>query len=141
MSKGFDELCKATQLLEEQALDRHRRVLDERNRLEQEMAQIEELRRKGQSDGDSLPARRAIGADTLWQGWVMQRRAEVLQRSALCRAREEASFALAQQSFARHRALEALALQERQKQRNRSLQKQAQTLEALGLLSKAIGKG
>ncbi|CUH79705.1 hypothetical protein [Tropicibacter naphthalenivorans] len=130
----FEPLLEVTQILKEKALEKHRRNLDESARLAQEIEQIDELRRSVQADSETIGARQMLGADALWQGWLLRKRAEFLRQAALARAREFDSLAQARTAFSRAEAAKELDEKAREERRQKLLAREADTLEALGTM-------
>ena len=99
MKTKYDDLKEATGLLLERALEAHRRNLAESTRIAGELAQIDAMRLAAQTDPQSIGARQMLGADALWQGWLVGKRAEILRRAAMARAQEADSLARARTAF------------------------------------------
>ncbi|ASP19773.1 hypothetical protein ANTHELSMS3_01057 [Antarctobacter heliothermus] len=141
MTSKYDDLTEATELLLERDLEKHRRNLAESSRLAGELAQIDGLRQAAQSDTGAINARQILGADTLWQGWLATRRAEILRHSAMARAQEADSLARAKTAFSRVEAARKLARQEAEAQQKRRLKAEADANDALGILREARAQG
>ncbi|WP_245823150.1 hypothetical protein [Antarctobacter heliothermus] len=130
-----------TELLLERDLEKHRRNLAESNRLAGELAQIDSLRQAAQSDTGAINARQILGADTLWQGWLATRRAEILRHSAMARAQEADSFARARTAFSRVEAANNLAREEVEARQKRRLKAEADANDALSILREGRDRG
>ncbi len=136
MSSNIKDLIEVTTTLKEQALERHRRNLEESRRIDSEIEQIDHLRAEAQKDDAGLMARRAVGADTLWQSWLMRRRADLLRDAAMARAYEGESLVQARTSFARAQAAQEISDKEEHDKRQKLLARYADRLDELGTLSK-----
>ncbi len=134
MTDDLADLIKLTALLRERALDAHRRNLAEAKQFEDELARIDDLRRTVQADTESLGTRRMSGSDTLWQGWLSGRRADILQHSALARARLNDSFDRARAAHARLGAAQAIATDAEKARRTKRIARQEEDLAQLGIL-------
>ncbi|MBN9886117.1 hypothetical protein [Salipiger abyssi] len=135
MTQNMDELLRVTALLRERALESYRRDLAEESRLQAEQARIDGLRQATFAEADSLDARRLLGADTLWQGWLAQRRGEINQGIAMARARQAHSAAAARLAFARDEAAKEVARHEAAERRSALLAEEDSRLDALSRLS------
>ncbi|SDX89320.1 hypothetical protein [Citreimonas salinaria] len=140
MTGKLDDLHPVTGALRDRALESHRRNLAESRRIAAEVAEIDALRRAAQSDWAGLGAHRMLGADRLWNGWLLNRRASLLQQAAMARAREHDSQAAARTALARHDALEDLARQQADERRQTRDRAATERLQALGILN-AGGEG
>lgn len=140
MAQNYDDLIQVTDLLQERALDKHRQNLAESRKLKEELAQIDAFRQAVQDDAGSLGARRLSGADTLWQTWLVRKRATILQHMAMARAKEADSLAHARTAQARFNAAERLDAEEKRKSREKRQLAQTETLEALGRLRQAMAE-
>lgn len=134
MTDRLHDLVPVTQLLMERALDNHRKNIAESQRVAAEIDEIDALRQRAQGQMQDMGPQRMIGADTLWQGWLMQRRARLMQESALCRARELDSFGRARLAFARAEATRSLDEKRLAELRARRLFHEEERLEALSVL-------
>ncbi len=141
MKTKYDDLRDATDLLLERELEKHRRNLAETARLEAELAQIDGMRRAAQADAGAIGARQMLGADSLWQGWLVNKRAEVLRRSAIARAQESDSLARARKAFSRVEAAETLAREEIAEKRKNRHRAEADEIDALGMLREGRARG
>lgn len=133
-SENIKDVIAVTEVLQERALDRHRKNLAESKRLADELAQMDALREAAQQDTRSLEARRATGADTLWQTWMVTRRAMILQEMAMARAREGDSLSQARVAQARFDAALRIEEDARRERRERRLGAEAETIDALARL-------
>ncbi|WGW04640.1 hypothetical protein [Tropicibacter oceani] len=140
MTQNYQDLIQVSDLLQERALNKHRQNLTESRRLKQELAQIDNYRQAVQADTASLGARRLSGADTLWQTWLVRKRASILQEMAMARAKEADSLARAKTAQARFDAARDLQAEEQRKSREKRLLAQTETLEALGRLRGGFGE-
>ncbi len=109
MTPEFDELERITALLEEQALDRHRAILSRETGLRRELEEIEKLRFRALRLDDQSHTRRMLGADSLWQGWLAERRMRLNQDLAMLQVRKAESHSAADTAFARHQVTAELA--------------------------------
>lgn len=141
MKTKYDDLTQATELMLERDIEAHRRNLAESSRLAGELAQIDGMRQAAQSDPGAISARQILGADTLWQGWLATRRAEILRHSALARAHEADSLARAKTAFSRAEAARRLAREEVDECRKRRLKSEADGIDALGVLLEGRARG
>lgn len=131
----MDELLRVTLLLRERALERYRLDLAEEMRLQAEQGRIDGLRQAAFAAADSLDARRFLGADTLWQGWLAQRRGEINRGIAMARARQAHSIAAARLAFARDEAAKEVARREAAERRSARLAEEDIRLDALSRLA------
>lgn len=136
MKSDLDDLIQVTSTLKEKAMTLHRKNLEDRRRIENEIEQIDVLRNTVQADDGGLMARRAVGADSLWQSWLIRRRAELLREAAMARALEGESLTRAQFAFSRVKAIEELQKEEIQNRRQKKLAYYAQQLEELSVSQK-----
>ncbi|WP_299936304.1 hypothetical protein [uncultured Pelagimonas sp.] len=136
MKSDLDDLIQVTSTLKEKAMALHRKNLEDRRRIENEIEQIDVLRNTVQADDGGLMARRAVGADSLWQSWLIRRRAELLREAAMARALEGESLTRAQFAFSRVKAIEELQKEEIQNRRQKKLAYYAQQLEELSVSQK-----
>lgn len=134
MTSGIDDLVQVTDSLREQALEAHRRNVAKSQNIAQEIKEIDALRVAAQQDGDGLEARRLVGADTLWQGWLMRRRADLMRDAAMARAHESESLGKARTAFARAEASKSILEDERIKAKRKALLRDADRLDELGTL-------
>ena len=134
MTDRIGDLVPVTRLLMERALDEHRKNLAESRRVAAELDEIDALRQRAQGQMQDVGASRIVGADTLWQGWLMQRRTRLMQEAALARARELDSFGRARTAFARAQATQSLEDKRRAEARAKFLFHEEERLEALSVL-------
>ena len=118
------------------ALDKYREALNEQTRLTGERAEIDRLRGAAQRLPDD-PARGALGADGLWQDWLLQRRADIQTRLAMNRARQMELLARARDAFGRHQAVQDLCDAGQQENRRAAKRRSDDALGALLVLSRA----
>jgi hypothetical protein len=140
VTSQYDDLTKATGLLLERDLESHRRNLAESARLAAELAQIDGLREAAQADSETIGARQILGADALWQGWLVRKRAEVLRSTAMARAQEADSLARARTAFSRAEAARTLAEEDALKRKKRRLKAETDAMEALGVLREGLSR-
>lgn len=133
MSK-FNDILPITEIHKERALEAHRRNVAETRRLEGELVQIDALRFSAQHSSETIGARQILGADGLWQGWLLRKRADILQELAMAKALEGESLGRARQAFSRDSAVRELAEKEKTDRRKLMLQRQADQLDHLGQL-------
>ncbi len=138
MTKDLEQLRHVTRILKEQAMRRYRQALQERAALDSELAEIDEMRKLGQRENASLHARQSIGADTLWNGWMLQRRLEILQKTALCRAKEEDRRDAAKRAFSRDLALQEIIQDAKTEREKGEAQKEAVRTDALVLMQRSL---
>ena len=141
MKKKLEDLHQVTTLFLEKDLETHRRNLANSARLLSELAQIDNLREAAQADQGSIGARQILGADALWQGWLVRKRAEVLRHTAMARAQEADSLARARIAFSRAEAAETLVQQEAFICRTKRLKAEADAIDSLGVLKTARTQG
>jgi hypothetical protein len=130
----YEDLTQITNVLLERQLDIYRRNLAESARLAAELAQIDGLREAAQADVGGIGARQILGADALWQGWLVRKRAEVLRRMAMARAQQADSQARARIAFSRAEATKTLALEEAVFQKERRQRMESEAIETLSIL-------
>jgi hypothetical protein len=131
MATDFEDLQQITALLEERALARHRTILDQETALRQELAEIESLRHKSLRQDDHAHARRMLGADGLWQGWLAERRMRLNQDLAMLQVRKGESQTAAQMAFARNQVTADLSRQDRDTARRKRQARSERRLEEL----------
>jgi hypothetical protein len=134
----YDDLAQVTRIHLEMTLEKHRRSRAESDRLDAERGQIDALRHAAQQDGGAVTARQILGADTLWQGWLARRRAEIQRQSALARALEEETRQQARLAFSRNAAAQRLIEEDRVARQRRIDQAEADGIDALGQLRRAM---
>ena len=127
----YEPLLQVTEILKETALEQHRRNLDESQRLADELEQIDALFRAVQEDQTTIGARQILGSDALYQGWLLRKRAEILRKAAMARARVHDSMEKARTAWSRAEAAAELDQKDRHAARSRALARQADTLEEL----------
>jgi hypothetical protein len=130
----YHELIEVTEVQKEQALEVHRKNLAETRRLQDELAQIDSLRAPAQQDEATIGARQILGADGLWNGWLLRKRADILQQTAMAKARELNSLDIARTAFARAEAAQELDRIEREELRQKKLKDAANYLDDLGVM-------
>ncbi|MDJ0823851.1 MAG: hypothetical protein QNJ09_18850 [Paracoccaceae bacterium] len=140
MTKDLHALTQVSQVQKDRALKAHQRNLADEARLQAELDEIDTLRQAAQADTSKLTERRVLGADTLWQGWLLQRRARVLEQMAMARARQAQSYLRARESFARDAAISDLEQAERRALRARAEAKRADDLQELAMLREFIAR-
>lgn len=133
----YRQLATITEVLFETALDQVRGHRREVSALNQTLTQMDAMREAALADGNSVTARQRIGADTLWQGWLLQKRAELLRHMALAQAREGESLARARTAFSRVQAATALIKEEERHAKEKQLKTEADSLDDLGILRRA----
>lgn len=138
MNSGINDLVEVTDTLCEQALEAHRRNLAESRRIAQEIEQIDSLRHATRQDDRSLEARRVVGADALWEGWLMRRRADLQREAAMARAYEGESLSKARTAFARAEASKSIQEDQRLKAKQKALLRDADRLDELGTLRQSF---
>lgn len=140
METEFSELVRVTEVFKERALEKHRRNLEASQKLADELTQIDTLRQAAQADTESLGARRMMGADALWQGWLVRKRAEILRQSAMARAHEMDSLAQARTAFSRAEAATTLEEEARETAKRKMLTRQADALDALTVMRHSLAE-
>ena len=141
MKKDFGALLQVAGIRKDRALQSHRRNLAEEARLQSELDEIDKLRKSAQADMSNLMERRVLGADTLWQGWLLQRRARVLEQMALARARQAQSYLRAKECFARDAAIADLEQDELRRIRARADARLADDLQDIAMLREFTRRG
>ncbi len=141
MTKDFNALSQVSGIQKDRALQAHRRNLAEEARLRSELDEIDRLRKTAQADLSNLTERRILGADTLWQGWLLQRRAKVLEQMALVRARLAQSYVRAKECFARDAAISDLEHDDLRRMRARAEARQADDLQDIAMLREFTRRG
>lgn len=134
----FSQLAVITEMLLEKELETVRAHRREIAALNQSLAQMDAMREAALADQASVTARQRIGADALWQGWLVKKRAELLRGMALAQAREGDSLARARTAFSRAQAAEALVEDDRRAAQQKRLKAEADRLEDLGILRRAM---
>ncbi|SNR37131.1 hypothetical protein [Puniceibacterium sediminis] len=129
MSTEFDDIREITAIMEERALAKHRDVLAQEAAVNREIVEIEKLRYQTLRQDDGAQARRMLGADGLWQGWLAQRRMHLNQDLAMLRVRKADSLHAAQTAFARHQVTTNLASDARAEQHQRRISQSERRLE------------
>ena len=134
----YDEMAAVTRILLERELDIHRQNLNRSRQIEGELVQIDTMRAAAQSDTDGISARKILGADTLWQGWLLNKRADVQRRMAGSRALELISRDKARLAFSRLQAVEHLIDEDTKANLRKRDLAEAETVEALGRLKLSL---
>lgn len=134
----YSELAAVTKILLERELDAHRQSLDHSRRIAGELAQMDAMREAAQADAGAITARQMLGADTLWQGWMVRKRAEILRRAALARAHEQETLARARLAFSRSQATEELVEKDRKARIRKLALADADRIDELGQLRRAL---
>lgn len=138
---NYAELSQVTQILLEQELDKHRKSVEQSRQIAGELAQIDAMRAAAQADSGAITARQLLGADTLWAGWLVRKRAEILRRSASARAQEMQTLAQARQAFARRQAAEQLVQDELAEKKRKRAMAFADKMDEIGQLRAALALG
>jgi hypothetical protein len=136
----YGELEEATRLMMERDLQSHRRSLQQTRMLQAELDQLDGLRKAAQADSGSITARQILGADVVWQGWLSQKRSQILQSMAAARAQEAFTMDRARIAFSRNEAARSLVEQESKNKRRRRDEAAADTIDALGHLRRAMDR-
>jgi hypothetical protein len=131
---GAADLAGLTALMLEQELRRLRQERQARAALEAGLAQMQAMREAAWQDSGAVTARQRLGADTLWQGWLVAKRAGLMRDMALARAREDEATARARTAFSRAEASAMLVAEARAGARQERLQREAEALDALARL-------
>lgn len=134
----YAELANVTRILLEQDLDRHRQSLENSRRIAGELAQIDAMRAAAQADAGAITARQMLGADTLWQGWLVRKRAEIQRRAAMARAQELDTMARARVALSRQQAADSLVAQDKAERMRKRLQAEADRMDEMGQLRRAL---
>lgn len=137
MSK-YAEMAEVTKILLERELDRHRQSLEQSRRIAGELAQMDTLRAAALADTGAITARQMLGADTLWQGWMARKRAEILRRSAMARVQEAETLGRARVAFSRSQAATSLMQRDREERLRKRLMAEADRIDELGQLRRAL---
>ncbi|MCT4556782.1 MAG: hypothetical protein N4A61_01870 [Pelagimonas sp.] len=137
---SFKDLIDVTNIYKEKALEVHRKSLAVTRGLTNELNQIDHLRKAAQQDSETIGARQILGADGLWQGWLLRKRADLLQQMAMAKAREAHSLQTARTAFARAGAAQELQDEETAKKRQRRTQREAEILDELNILLRTSRK-
>ena len=135
---SYNELANVTRIMLERDLDRHRSNVNLSKQIAGELAQIDAMRAAAQSDSGAINARQMLGADVLWQGWLLRKRADIQRRAAKARAQELETLDIARLAFARSQATEALVQKDRQEKLRKQLLAEAETIDTLGHLRRAL---
>lgn len=130
----FDEIARLAAMLEERAMQSLRTAKQEGDSIRARIAGIDEMRTRAREEACQLDARQLIGADALWQDWLLRERAGLRRQEAIARAREEQTRDVARDAFARREAAERLVAEERAGRRARVFKRDADVLDALGVL-------
>ncbi|GAA4221868.1 hypothetical protein J4E08_04505 [Sagittula sp. NFXS13] len=134
----YTELASITRIMLEKDLDQHRKSLDQSRQIAGELAQIDAMRAAAQADAGAISARQMLGADTLWQGWLLRKRADIQRRAAQARAQEMQTLAVARVAFSRTQAAENLVEQARTENLRKRQLAEADTIDALGQLRRMV---
>lgn len=138
MTQDLTELVQISDMLKERALAEHRKNVQESQRIAQEIEQIDTLRQQALRDENSLMARRSVGADALWDSWLMRRRAELMREAAIARAYETESLTRARAAFAKSEASQSVLKDEILARRKDKLRKAADVLDDLSVLRRGF---
>ena len=135
MIRPIDDIVTVTDLLHARALDQYRERSAETQRVQDELDELDRLRAAVQADTESLGARRLAGADTMWQGWIAQRRTRLQQEMAIARARQLESLGRMKGTFAQLDAARSIAHDEAHARRMDKLKKEADNLDWLSTMT------
>lgn len=136
MTSDLDDLVAVTDMLHQRALDDFKRNSRNVEAIDAELSEIQELRTAAQADQTSLEARRLLGSDTVWQGWLAGRTTELQQKKAMARALQLDSLIRAQKTFARTDAASALVQADRKEARSLRQKNEADRLDWLSAQSR-----
>lgn len=136
MTSDLDDLVAVTDILHQRALDDFRRNSRNVEAIDAELSEIQRLRTEAQADQTSLEARRLLGSDTVWQGWLAGQTTDLQQKKAMARALQLDSLIRAQKTFARTDAASALVQADRKEARSLRQKNEADRLDWLSAQSR-----
>ncbi|EPX82624.1 hypothetical protein [Salipiger mucosus] len=128
-------LLQITELLRDRAVDKYRRDLAEEAGLRGERDEIDRLRAAARLSSGGVDARQLTGSDTLWQGWLLQRRGDLNTGMAMARAKQAHSIQRARDAFAKDAATRSLQDRAQAKRRAERLAREERMLEDLARLA------
>jgi hypothetical protein len=135
-----EALAEVTRARLERIFHQQRQCRAELGRHHAEIDEIDRIRNEARNRSGPVTVSARIGADTLWQDWLLQRRAALLRAVALDRAREAELRNRARQAFARNEAAVELAERERAcREAERAAVRQARLEETMILRALAAG--
>lgn len=137
----YSQLIEVMKILREKALEAHRRNMRESERLAEELAQIDTLRNAVQADQASIGARQLLGADALYQSWLLRKRAEILRQAATIRILAHESLEKARDAWSRVQAVDDLMAEENRQKRLKQLARQSDALEEINRLRPYFTEG
>ncbi|MBV2359340.1 hypothetical protein KUH32_06120 [Thalassococcus sp. CAU 1522] len=135
MSHENETLTHLSNLLLDQALARHRRNLAQERQSRIEVEGIDALRREALSREGDFGLRERLGADLLWHGWLLTRRATLLREQAQYRVRQEQSLIEARLAFGKAQATQDIEDDTRRRQKQDRSARLDQALSDLTVLS------
>lgn len=132
-----EALCALTDAFHQRELARLRALQDEEARLRGALARLDAQAR----DARALPQEvlrgvREIGADMVWQGWLIRHRAAVQTELARVLARKEQAMPAQRRAFGKAEAARALRVQAQARARLRQERWQAGQLVELGMMAR-----
>lgn len=74
MTRALEDVAQVTEAVFQGRVARLRHVLEEEARLRNGLRRLEEMQTMGKDAMQRDPSMRAVGADFLWQGWMMRQR-------------------------------------------------------------------
>ena len=131
-----DKNVQVTESLLEQELTTYRLRLSKRQDIDAEIESMTHLMLSAQEHDETYMARQVLGADSLWRGWLANKRAETLRHLAMAKALELESFDRARLAFSRNEAAKSLARDARERRKNTQDQRAADCLEDLSRLQR-----
>ncbi len=130
----YEEIARLAVLLEDRSMQQLRADRREGDQIRARIAEIDRMRALARDEATEIGALRLIGADALWQDWLLREKASLRRDEALAKAREEQSCAVAREALARREAAESLVRQDMTERRTRRIRRDDDMLDALGVL-------
>lgn len=134
MTDQLSDLVELTDLLHLRALDVYRQRTASVTRTQGSLDEISVLRTAAQADTQSVDARRMVGSDAMWQGWLAIRTTALQQEMAINRALQIEGLSHAQSTFAKLDAARGLQKAQRAALDKRRAGREAETLDWLSML-------
>lgn len=108
MQEQYADLARMTDAVYQSRLARMQRLMADETALRQELASLEVARRNNLAVEFSPADMRAIGADILWEGWIVRQRTALNMRLANLLVQKEAMRVEIREVFGRAQVAKAL---------------------------------
>lgn len=113
MSEPLEDLAAVTDAVFRHRLSGLQALTAQEAMLRQQLARLDEARLAGIAEASGDIGMRALGADLLWQGWVMRQRTQLNMRLANVLVMKEAQGRALRAAFGKARVAEELCAQQK----------------------------